>query len=213
MGVCDGCPTGPLVDVPAEGNCGFNIEQLIKAGFQKVQDVPSFTGVPPFEITDGDAWDALITAVDDSKMIISPFMTNLVIPPSEEITLGKGDNSSVNGIGKYTGEGNVTVTGTFDTLTDEAREALKELTCHSDPTQGEGIWIYPMNNTNKIAYKDADFKGFQIYNFRVGSRDNQGKGTVDNTAFSFELVNAGNTLWDDGLVGVHADFKVMNLTA
>ncbi|HET8839738.1 MAG TPA: hypothetical protein VFM82_12180 [Flavobacteriaceae bacterium] len=196
--ICN-CPnTEPLATIPTEA-CDFNLEQIQKMGVQKRGNAFDAEAAVPTDITLKADWDTMIAAEDDTKIVITPFVRNLIIEPGEFITTGGGDNSTLNGVQEMEGKNPSLVTGQFKSLTPAQEKALKQLECSDVDIfffNGEGRIIAQATGTKK--------SGFKAEAFGIKDRRNAGFGTKDTFDFQFSLKPG----WSEDLVKeVPTDFN------
>lgn len=189
------CPEeSSLIEIIAE-NCGVDLKQIQKIAFQRDQPFGVFT---PTTIVDLAAWQALKTANDDTKIVISPFIGgDPIIEPGDKITTGGGDNSTLNGVEEIEGVNPSAFSCVFKSLSPLVESQIKALICEKRLTvylllQGGRIACWSEN----IASPTADNKGIQIQSFFLSDRANAGFGTKDTFNCSFSLVES----WSEKLV-------------
>ena len=181
-----------LLDV----SCPEDMDQVVKIAFQKLQSTAPFVDGVDTNIGDIDAWTALIGASDVTKITLSPALANVVIPPSEMVASGQDSNESVNGIGYNLGETNITVTGEIHSAPQAVIDAMDELSCYSDASLGQSnltafFFLRRIKGVSRVMAKagtlTGDYSGFEIFNFRVSSPDNQGYNTKTKYMWSFTM--------------------------
>lgn len=190
--VCE-CPLGTLpnqIDV----TCATDLDQVVKLAFQKPQASAPFVSADP--ITDADSWTALLSAADDTKIVLSPATANVVIAPSEPVYIGENSNESVNGLGYYVGEQNIRVTGEIHSASQDTIDALSALSCFSDVTLGSSeltvyMFVRRIKGVSRVVAKGlstaGSYQGFQVFNFRVSSVGSDGYQTKSKYMFSFDM--------------------------
>jgi hypothetical protein len=99
-------PPTALATIPSQA-CPEVWDQIVKFAFQRKQATPSFTSTT---IKVAATWTPLLTASDSTKVVITPYIAGVVIPPGEVLKEGGNDNSTINGIPRITGLGFVPVT-------------------------------------------------------------------------------------------------------
>lgn len=190
--ICD-CPLGALPN-QIDNTCANDMDQVVKIMFQKPQAIAPFTTLAP--ITDVDSWTALLSASGDTKVVLSPAVANMVITGSEGAFIGENSNESVNGLGYYLGENNVRVTGEFHSISQDVADALADLSCYSDVTLGASnltvfLALRRIKGSSRVSAKATgtlgEYEGFEIFNFRISSFDNQGYQTKTKYMFSFDI--------------------------
>lgn len=189
------CPLpAALTDIP-DALCPFRLDQLLKIGFQRTQPIGASSFVDATPITALASWTAAIGAADGKKIVTSPICDNVVIPSSEAITEGGGDNSTPFGVQIYLGENQVTVTGQFRNLSKAQIIAMRKLSQESQASLGAAaLSAYFFNQGRGIVHStetndpDSDPVGFPIFNFRLGSTGSEGYNQDNKTPFSFSLL-------------------------
>ncbi len=128
----------------------------------------------------------LITAVDDTKIVISPYLDTVVIPPSEAITVGGGDNTTLNGRQLVVGATNPIVTGEARSISAEIQAALQALEL------GEDLVWFGINQFNQLIGRDAypghpgeNIVGIPLHALFVGDAGNEGFAKDDKTKIRF----------------------------
>lgn len=193
------CPKPAEIQTIDAPSCNFKIEQLVRLALVRDPETANFDSIAP--ITALASWTALLSATDDTKHVVTPLFSNGVIPNSEALEEGGNDNTTVNGIPIYFGEGVVQVTGFFRNLEPAIKTQLKALSCES-ATSASGvpeIGAFMFNRAGDIFHKEdstPDPLPIGIYNFRVGTRGTEGYAKDDIIPFSFYL----DAEWDTGLV-------------
>lgn len=190
--ICD-CPLGVLPS-QIDNTCANDMDQVVKIAFQKPQSTAPFVTADP--ITDLDSWTTLLASLTATKVVLSPAVANLVINGSEGAFIGENSNESVNGLGYYLGENNVRITGEFHSISQEIADELAKLSCFSDVTLGQSnltayLFLKRTKGVSRVSAKSTgvagSYEGFEIFNFRISSLDNQGYQTKTKYMFSFDI--------------------------
>ena len=183
------CPApAALLSIP-KFDCKENLGQIQKIVFQR-------RGYQfPKNATTGEAtiiykanWDALKTAVNDTKIITSPFVEGFSIPSGEPITEGGGDNSTLDGAEIVLGAGSIGSEGFFRSIPSHVAAALQALNCEGDLT------VYMVNEYGQLIAEEVGAAGSNIYrgfpvNFVwVGDPSNEGKNTHDKTPIRMNFI-------------------------
>jgi hypothetical protein len=193
MGLTCTCPLGTLPN-QIDLTCATDLDQIVRIAFQKPQSAPTFDAVDL--ISDVDSWTALLASATDTKIVLSPATANIVIPSSEAVYVGENSNESINGLGYYLGEQNIRVTGEISSASQAVMDALGELSCYSDVSLGASqltayFFIRRIKGVSRVMAKGSDvageYKGFQIFNFRVSSVGSEGYQTKSKYMFSFDM--------------------------
>lgn len=202
------CPdNSALVEIP-NVDCELHMGQIQRLAFVKQGKViwdsasggGAGTGVPTAaqQLDLLADWQALISAVGDTKIVLTPLIKgDPVIAPGEAIKSGGGDNSTMNGVEEVMGENPSIFTAMFKGLTGAQVKALRALPCHD-------VEVYFILQGKRIAYNadplavagsGTNATGFPIESLFIGSRANNGYATKDTNAISFNLVGG----WDENL--------------
>ena len=200
MGKCK-CPKGAsLTEIPVDADCQTNLEQVQKLLFQRPgYQFDTTAGAGATDPATKADWLALIAAVDDTKVVVTPLIKGEpVITPGEAITNGGGDNSTLNGVEEFNGVNPSVFTGLFKSLASATKRAMVELEC-------EDLVVYMVNQYNQIIANEIApgiFEGFPVpAGFFLSDRGNNGFGTKDTFAVRFSLAPR----WDNYLAIVEPE--------
>jgi len=195
------CPAPTeLTEIP-NVNCPVDLKQIQRLGFQRIGYTFDATATPPTDILDLSVWQALKTASDDTKVVLTPLIGgDPVIEPGEAITSGGGDNSTLNGIEENEGTNPSAFSCVFKSLPSEAEKAIKALKCEKQLT----VYLFLQGGRLAVTKIDTDkITGFNALSLFVSDRGNQGFGTKDTVSMSFSL-EAG---WSDNLQILKPNFN------
>jgi hypothetical protein len=198
-------PPTTLASIPPN-DCGENFGQIVKFAIQRRQSTPSFSSTT---IKVAATWTPLLTATDSTKMIITPYIPGVVIPPGEILKEGGNDNTTIFGIPRLVGLGFIPVTAQPQSLQATVRAALQALGSESAIQPGfTNLWVYFFNQFNQII-ANADGSGFDMYNFMVGDSGTEGLGKLNTVNLGFDLA-AG---WSKtaAIYNPTAPFKPLNM--
>lgn len=195
------CPAPAALATPPAQACPFRMDQIVRLAFRRINGVAAaFATEAALKLQ--ATWTPLIAAADSTKIVISPLFAGLVIPNSEGIFIGGGDNTTFNGIRSYMGEAFVTVTFTWSNMTPAVKAVLdtyaQESIANAAGLTNLGVHMFNVNGWdfhNNLAF-------FPVYNFRVSSRGTEGLNTNDTYQASFDLAPR----WDANLAGTKLSF-------
>lgn len=195
------CPKSTaLTDIPSK-DCGVNLKQIQRVAFQRGGYPFGTNAATPNSILELADWQALMTAADSSKIVVTPLIGgNPVITPGDAITNGGGDNSTLNGVEEVEGVNPSAFTCEFKEISSAIEKAMKAIMCEQD------LVVYLILQGGKIAAVqiDADnFDGFSIQSPFVSDRGNQGYATKDMHTMSFSLPSG----WSEDLVILTPNFN------
>jgi hypothetical protein len=127
-------------------------------------------------------WTTLLAATGDTKAIVSPFVGNVTIPPSEAREFG-GGNETLHGAPIRKGGNSVECTASMYQYDQDVITALKQLAC-------EPLDVLFVNESNQLVYSDANnVAGFQIAanSFFVSDKGIGGFDDADQNMIKFNL--------------------------
>lgn len=148
------CPAGTaLPDIPVS-NCPESFGQIQKVAFQRLY---KSTGEKnSFKIDAGiekkASWTPLLSADDDTKIVISPYIQAPTAEAGAARTFG-GGNETLGGVEEIVGREPTPFTGVMRKLPQKIIKALKELQCES---WGDNLGVYLFDENGAIgAIQDA----------------------------------------------------------
>lgn len=210
MSVICSCPLPTALTAVGTFDCPEKLDQVVRLAFQRKQATPTFDGTAGNDITVEADWNTRIAAVDNTKIVLSPFISGLTFPNSESIVNGGGDNTTVFGLPEYQGEGNITVEATLKDAPANIVDALDLLSCESKAQAGKaGLTAFFFNRFSQIMH-GANFDAFEIYNFRLSSMGSEGYNASNVHMIRFDLVNSPDC-WDRGKTLVTPAFDPLTL--
>jgi hypothetical protein len=174
------CPNPAELESPVDFTCPENFDQIQKIlAYRKAAKAALGWFADEAALLVEANWDALLAQTGDDKLIITPYLNNVVIPMSEEQTEGGNDNTTINGIETYLGESFTKVTGELRGAPSEVSRAMQKVGCETTSDIGEtnvesfyiargNLLIYSVPNGGTVP------EGFSIYNLRVGDVGSEG---------------------------------------
>lgn len=184
------CPKPAALTTIPKQTCPENIGQIQKILFQRAGWTFDSEADPTTDWTLLASWTPLLTAVGDTKVVVTPWLENVVIGRAEAITEGGGDNTTLNGRQITVGAGNIPMTGDFRMVASAIVEAMKALQC-----EGEELVMYFINEFDQLVGRNISspispvekVTGIPVYSLFVSDMDNNGKNTQDKGGFSAQL--------------------------
>ena len=205
------CPdNGILEDIPTS-TCAFDMAQIQKIVFATKGKVlwdsatggGTGNGVPQVnsQLDTLADWTARLSAVNDTKIVVTPFIGgDPIIESGDAITEGGGDNSTLDGVELVTGVNPSKFSAIFKSLEPAQEKALKKIMC-------KDVEVYFLLQGGKIACVKVDgtvnHKGFPVESFFVSDRSNAGFGTQDANTISFSMASG----WSEDMVMVTPAFN------
>lgn len=141
------CPAGTaLPDIPVS-NCPESFGQIQKVAFQRLY---KSTGEKNSFKTDAGiekkaSWTPLLSADDDTKIVISPYIQAPTAEAGAARTFG-GGNETLGGVEEIVGREPTPFTGVMRKLPQKIIKALKELQCESW-SDNLGVYLFDENGT------------------------------------------------------------------
>lgn len=206
------CGESDIHEEIVESECAFDLKQLQKVAFatrgKVLWDSASGGGLGDgFPQIDSQVnlladWQARRTAVDNTKIIVTPLIGgDPIIEAGEEITEGGGDNTTLNGVEQNTGVNPSKFSTMFRSLTPEQERGLKKVKCRTSEA-------YFFNEDGDIVCVKVpgteNHRGFIMQSYFFSDRNNEGYGTNDKHTMRFSLPKG----WSENLTIVKpADFN------
>ena len=190
----DCCPLPTAMTTIPPSTCPENIGQIqryffVRSGVVVLDTVAPYTNATPVaaqgDPTDSTIWNALFTALDDSKIVRTPLIGgDSTLTAGTPVTFGSGDNSTLNGEVYVTGINPSDGTARFDSLTGEQITAFRGLLCN-----GSNIEVFLISQEGLIWGSQTGnlVKGFDCSNVVLGSMTNNGFGTRDANTMTFQM--------------------------
>lgn len=186
------CPLPTALTAIPNVTCVVSIDQISKLLFQRA-GYKFATEVAAQTLA---TWTGLKSATDDTKVISTTVpLYNPIIPESEAITEGGGDNTTPDGLAIYKGENTITFTAQLRGLSKEAYQALKKLPCETAASLSNSLVVYMVNRHGNIWMDTTNLTGIPIRNFRISTRGSQGFNANDTYTISFTM----DAEWDNDL--------------
>ena len=150
------------------------------------------------------AWTTLLSATGDTKAVVTPYMANVVIPPSEAREFG-GGNETKWGSPLRKGGASVPVTGAIYQVEQDIIAALKSWS-------RESLDVVLINEANQLIYDDstaASIQGFPVIegSFFISDKGIGGLDDSDMNNFMFNL----RPLWSDKLEATEATVFALDM--
>jgi hypothetical protein len=182
------CPVPTQLQTVQNPGCPENIGQIQKIIFQRASANWVFDSTAGKDINLLASWTPLLTAVDNTKIVIAPNCNSVVITPPTAITTGGNDNSTLNGRKLNTGFSSVDLTGMFRSMPSEIIAQLKLL------QYGEDLVWYGVNQFGQIVARDiypghpgTNVVGIPLFSPFFGDAGNEGYAKDDMANFSFVM--------------------------
>ena len=189
------CPRpASLVDIPVS-DCPETFGQIQKVAFQRLYKTTGEKNgfQSPADIKLKAPWSAFMTATDDTKIVVSPYIEAPTTEPGGARTFG-GGNATLGGIELVIGREPTAFTGVVRQMPQAVIKALKALEC-------EEIGVYVFDEAGNIgAIKDPNITGLftplPLRSFFVSDKVFGGYEAVDSNNIQWSFLPN----WSDDLV-------------
>lgn len=182
------CPLPAALTTIPNPSCPEGLGQIQKFIFQRLSAAWVFDSTGATSFLTLASWTPLLVAAGNTKVVVTPFLDSVVIPPTEAITFGGNDNSTVNGRKLNVAGAPTTASGEARNISGEIQGALQAL------SQGEDLVMYAINQFNQLIGRDTypghpgeKIAGIPIYSFFCGDAGNEGFAKDDKTKITFQL--------------------------
>lgn len=193
-----------MPDIPVS-NCPESFGQIQKVAFQRLY---KSTGEKNLFKTDADiekkaSWAPLLSADDDTKIVISPYIQAPTAEAGAARTFG-GGNETLGGVEEVIGREPTTFTGVIRKAPQEVIKALKKMQCES---WGDNLGIFIFDENGAIgAIKgstDGTYCPIPIRSLFIGDKTLGGLEAPDSNAIQWSFLPN----WSDDLVIVAPTFN------
>jgi hypothetical protein len=209
MSLTQTCPLPAALTAIPESACPFRFDQISKIAFQQIQTSGFMTTTT---VLLKATWTALLAAVDATKIVLSPPINNLILPPTEVNSEGGNDNTTIGGVRNIKGLNMVTVTGQLLNISVATKLAVQALFDFSKaPAPGvTKLWAFFFTTDGRVIYRKETLNvlGIEVYNVTVTDPGSEGLNANNVHNFSFDLLGG----WADNIDYLTlTDFKAMTI--
>jgi len=192
----------PLATITS-GGCDFNFGQTIRIAFQRMSDdkgVPNtFASIAEFKTR--DAWTTKFTAIDDTKITLSPIFGNPVVAPGDIITFGDG-NVVPKGIPIRMGKNATSFSSIFYNKLQSVIAALSQYECE------DNLGCFLIDEMNVVAFdknEDGLIIPIKAESLKLGNLKLGGKQEPNSNDFQLSLPQD----WNVKVETVKMDFNLL----
>lgn len=143
MAICK-CPAAALPNIP-DFTCAESFGQIQKVAFQRLyksaEGKNSFTTIAGIEKL--ASWTPLLSAKDNTKVVVSPYIQAPTAEAGAPRTFG-GGNETLGGVEEIIGREPTPFTAVMRKMPQSLIKALKDLQCESD-SQNLGVYLFDEN--------------------------------------------------------------------
>ena len=204
MGYQPNLPLPTVLPAITANGVGLKITQVGALAFQ-------LAGTPFTSLSDiqtKTVWDALIGATDNTKIVMSPIMSNTKIMEGKVLETGIDSNATFQGIPEYFGTGIAKIQGEFhglDAATIESLRAYTSLSQLNNPGQAN-LCAYLINEFGQIIC-DTDGSTYWapivLRSFGLENRGTEGHAANDIVKWQAYL----DPSWDSNVIAVIPTFN------
>lgn len=206
MAICK-CPAAASLPTVPNFTCAESFGQIQKVAFQRLYKSEggrnSFTNLSGIGLK--ASWTPLLSAEDDTKVVVTPYIQAPTAEAGAARTFG-GGNDTLGGIEEIIGREPTTFTAVFRKIPQSIIKALKDLQCESD-SNNLGIFLFDENGA--IGALQDETIATTYYPIPVRSLF-----ISDKTLGGFEAPDSNNIQWsflpnwsDDLVIVVPEDFN------
>lgn len=206
MAICK-CPAAAALPNIPNFTCAESFGQIQKVAFQRLYKSTDKKNSFTTEKVIGKlaSWSPLLTANDDTKVVVSPYIQAPTAEAGAPRTFG-GGNETLGGIEEIIGREPTPFTGVLRKIPQSIIKALKELQCESD-SQNLGIFLFDENGAIG-ALQDPDtattYYPIPIRSLFIGDKTFGGFEAPDSNAIQWSFLPN----WSDDLaIVVPEDFN------
>lgn len=195
------CPVDAALTTIPKQTCNFKIGQVVKIAFGRIGSAAPFT---PTTILTKTAWDALVTANDATKIVVTNYINNVVIPSTEAVE--DGGETNVNRMPELMDGGNAIATFSTRGISAAVRAAMKKLTQYSAIQPGVSELGVMFLNVDGDIICDETNVWIPVYNFFLGDSDVVAEKGKSNSATGKFTLTYG---WSDKLTKYTPAFNIL----
>ncbi len=191
------CPPGPYLGGIVPTNCPIKWDQTQKLVFGR-KSPGRFANAGAF--IDQTTWQNLLNAMNDTRLVITPYVSNLTIPATTVLTKGGNDNTTIDGVPEINGISFATVKFQLKNVSAETAQELRLIGTESMIQPGvSNIVAYFLQTNDAVVWdKTASgtlFNGFEVFNLVVTDLGNEGLNTNTMYDIQFDMKGGWSQYW------------------
>ena len=191
------CPVGPYLGAIAPTDCPIKWDQTQKMVFGR-KDATRFPNAGSF--VSQAHWQSLFNVLSDARLVITPYVSSLVVPPTEVLTTGGNDNTTIDGVPEVTGVGFATVSMVLKNISAETANEIRLLGTETMIMPGvTNIEGYFLQTSDAVVYNKtatlAAYRGFDIYNLVITDIGNEGLNSNTMYNLTFNVKGGWSQYW------------------
>lgn len=190
------CPVGTALPSVSAPSCPNKWDQFVKIFIRRISGRATLT---TSTILLSASVSPLLSASDDTKIVVLPYIGNIVIPVGEPIKSGGNDNTTIGGVPRLEGLPFVSVTGAYIEDYDAAsidplRTALATESSLNGDSNLEGFFVNRFGKVGAINPSSTTLYGVKLHNIVIGDASSEGLGKPTRYPVSFDLAPG----WSEG---------------
>lgn len=191
------CPPGPYLGGIVPTTCPIKWDQTQKMVFAR-KYANRFPNAGAF--ISAAMWQTLLNATDDSRLVITPYVSSLVVPATTVLTKGGNDNTTIDGVPEINGVGFATVKFQLKNISAETAQELRLLGTETMIQPGvSNIVGYFLQTSDAVVWNKTatgdKYDGFEIYNLVVTDIGNEGLNTNTMYDVQFDMKGGWSQWW------------------
>lgn len=183
------CPVPTALAAAPNPSCPVKFDQIQKMLLRRITNratVTTATALLSATIT------PLLSAADDTKLLVSPWLLGFSLPQVEPLKEGGNDNTTLNGVPRLLGLGFVSVTATMENVAASTAQAMRALASESANSAAgtTNLEAFFVNKEGKLIGDNPSsttLYGFKIYNFVVTDVASEGFNQANKFGVSFDM--------------------------
>lgn len=182
------CPAAAAIATIPNVTCPENFGQIQKVAFQRLRKADGSANkfTSDASILLKASWTALMTAVDGSKIVISPYI-NAPADSGGDARLTSGGNDDLGGIPTVLGGNPVQFDGSLRSIPQSVIKTMKELECEA-AAGNLGVFLFDENGKIEAVKgaTDGDYSPIPIRALFIGSKIHGNFDAKDSNAISWQ---------------------------
>lgn len=207
MSLICSCPAAAALTTIPNVACPENFGQIQKVAFQRLRESDGsevgFSNANDIKAI--ASWTALLAAVDDTKIVISPYI-NAPTDGGGDARLSSGGNDDLGGIPEVLGGNPVTFEGSLRSVPQSVIKAMKALQCEAN-AGNLGVYLFDENGNieaiKKTSGQDEFYRPIPIRALFIGSKIHGNWDAKDSNLISWQYPDN----YSDDLVIVKPNFN------
>lgn len=186
MSICK-CPGSKSLPTISKVTCYETFGQIQKVAFQRIyKSSGEKNKLSKTTITTLASWQPLLTAADDTKVAVSPYIEEPTTEAGAPRTFG-GGNATLGGVEIIVGRESTTFTGVMRRLPQNIIKELKEMQCES---WGDnlGVYLFDENGAIECVVEDDECYPIPIRSLFIGDKTHGGFEAPDSNSIQWAFL-------------------------